>query len=143
VTTDIAAIALAIVGAFFVASATLGALRFPDVFTRMHAITKAGTLGVGLFMVAVAVHFGSDVSLVTRALGVLLFTLLTAPASAQMIGRAAYVSGAERAKETRIDELAQHYARPEDMFAARQDHVERTAPDRSSDEAVDSDGDRP
>ena len=137
-TSQIAAIALAVMGAFFVASATLGALRFPDVFTRMHAITKAGTLGVGLFMVAVAVHFGSDVSLVTRALGVLLFTLLTAPASAQMIGRAAYVSGAERAKETRIDELADHYDRPEDVFAARQDQLAGTAPD-----GTDSDEDTP
>lgn len=118
---DVATVTLAVLGAFFVASATLGALRFPDVFTRMHAITKAGTLGVGLFMVAVAVHFGSDVSLVTRALGVLLFTLLTAPASAQMIGRAAYVSGAERAKETRVDELADRYEHPEDVFSARQD----------------------
>lgn len=120
-TADVTAVALAVVGAFFVASAVLGALRFPDVFTRMHAITKAGTLGVGLFMAAVAVHFGSDVSLITRALGVLLFTLVTAPASAQMIGRAAYVSGAERAPETRVDELAEHYSRPEDVFAARQD----------------------
>lgn len=127
---DLITIGLAGLGAFFVLSATLGALRFPDVFTRMHAITKAGTLGVGLFMVAVAVHFGSNISLVTRALGVLLFTLLTAPASAQMIGRAAYLAGARRAPETRIDEVQAHYERPEDVFSARQD---------AADEEVDED----
>lgn len=93
-------------GTFFVLSAVLGALRFPDVFTRMHAITKAGTLGVGFFMAATAVYFGDDLSLVTRAIGVILFTLLTAPTSAQMIGRAAYLAGAPRASGTKVDDLA-------------------------------------
>lgn len=127
------AITLALVGAgaFFVASAVLGALRFPDVFTRMHAITKAGTLGVGLFMAATAVQFGSDVSVVTRAVGVLLFTLLTAPASAQMIGRAAYISGARRAPETRIDELAEHYAEPEHALEMPPER-ERSGADREA-----------
>ncbi|NJK87946.1 MAG: monovalent cation/H(+) antiporter subunit G [Myxococcales bacterium] len=104
------ALGLAGVGAFFVASATLGTLRFPDVFTRMHAITKAGTLGVGLFMAATAVHFGEDISVVTRAGGIILFTFLTAPVSAQMIGRAAYVVKAPRAPSTHLDELAEEFS---------------------------------
>jgi multicomponent Na+:H+ antiporter subunit G len=104
----ITVVVLGALGAFFILSAVLGALRFPDVFTRMHAVTKAGTLGVGLFMAATAVHFSPDVSLVTRALGVIVFTLLTAPTSAQMLGRAAYLSGAEPAPETEIDEFAEH-----------------------------------
>jgi multicomponent Na+:H+ antiporter subunit G len=117
-TAEIIALVVAGAGAFFVASAVLGALRFPDVFTRMHAITKAGTLGVGLFMAATAVHFGSDISLVTRAVGVLLFTFLTAPASAQMIGRAAYLVGVPRAPETAVDELAEDHREPRELFAA-------------------------
>ncbi|MEQ8274991.1 MAG: monovalent cation/H(+) antiporter subunit G [Deltaproteobacteria bacterium] len=110
---------LLLVGVFFVASAVLGALRFPDVFTRMHAITKAGTLGVGFFMAAAAVHFGDDISLVTRAVGVIVFTLLTAPASAQMIGRAAYLAGAPRAPNTEVDDLADAYPEPTDLFGAK------------------------
>lgn len=40
-------IALALGGFFFVAG-TLGLLRFPDVYSRLHAVTKADTLGLGL-----------------------------------------------------------------------------------------------
>lgn len=35
-------------GAFFFFAGTVGLLRFPDVFTRLHALTKADTLGLGL-----------------------------------------------------------------------------------------------
>ena len=70
--------------------AALGLLRLPDLYTRMHAVTKAGTLGIGLVLVAAAVAFG-DVSVATRALVALLFVLLTAPVSAHMIGRAGYL----------------------------------------------------
>ena len=111
-------IVFALLGLFFVASAALGTLRFPDVWTRMHAITKAGTLGVGLTMVAAAIYFGHDLSFVTRATAVILFTLLTAPASAQMIGRAAYLAGAPLAPQMKLDHLAEHYPEPELLFAA-------------------------
>lgn len=114
-------IVLASLGLFFVASAALGTLRFPDVFTRMHAITKAGTLGVGLVLAGAAVHFGHDFSLVTRAIAIVSFTLLTAPASAQMIGRAAYLSGVDHSPDTQLDELAKDYPEPEKLFAARPD----------------------
>ena len=105
-------------GLFFVLSAAIGALRFPDVFCRMHAITKAGSIGVGFIMAAAAVHFGEDVSLVTRALAVILFTLLTAPVSAQMIGRAAYLSGVEQAPQQVVDQLAEAHDAPEELFAS-------------------------
>lgn len=116
---EVIVLALGGVGFFFVLSATIGALRFPDVFTRMHAITKAGTLGVGLTMAGAAVHFGDDISLATRALAVIVFALVTAPASAQMIGRAAYLSGARKAPATHIDQLRERYERPEELFSSR------------------------
>ncbi len=92
-------------GAFFFLVAGIGTLRMPDVFTRMHAITKAGTVGVGLTMAAVAVHFGPESEVVTRAAAVLAFTLLTSPASAQMIGRAAYLVGVPMTSASAKDEL--------------------------------------
>ena len=99
------ALTLAVVGTLFVVSATLGTLRFPDVFTRMHAITKAGTVGLGLVVAAAGVAFSDDVSIVARAFAVVAFALLTAPVSAQMIGRAAYLGDAELAPETHLDEM--------------------------------------
>ena len=46
---------LAVAGAVFVLLAGVGALRFPDVYARMHAATKASTLGIALVGLATAV----------------------------------------------------------------------------------------
>ncbi len=99
-------------GSFFTLSAVLGLLRFPDAFTRMHAVTKAGTVGVAFFMLATATVFGEP-SVITRAVGVVLFVLLTAPVGAQMIGRAAYLSKAPVARSTVVDEIAEAYSESE------------------------------
>jgi multicomponent Na+:H+ antiporter subunit G len=64
----------------------------PDLLTRMHATTKAGALGAGLIMLAVAVHF-AEAAVVARAVGVILFIMLTAPVAAHAIGRAGYFVG--------------------------------------------------
>lgn len=77
-------------GTAFMLVAAIGLLRLPDLYTRTHAVTKAGTLGVGLVVVAAALAF-TDLSVAARALLVLLFVLLTAPVSAHMIGRAGYL----------------------------------------------------
>ena len=83
---------LVVLGGFFCFVAGLGVLRLPDVLIRMHASTKAGTLGAGLILAAVAVHFG-DAATITRATAAILFLLLTAPVAAHMIGRAAFRDG--------------------------------------------------
>lgn len=95
---------LALIGAAFMLLAALGVLRMPDVFTRMHAATKAGALGGGLSFLAVAVHFG-ELGLGARALAAILFILLTAPVSAHVIGRAAYFLGVPRWEGTCVDEM--------------------------------------
>ena len=41
-------IPLLLAGAFFFLGGTIGMLRFPDVYTRLHALTKADNLGLGL-----------------------------------------------------------------------------------------------
>jgi multicomponent Na+:H+ antiporter subunit G len=83
---------LVVLGGFFCFVAGLGVLRLPDVLIRMHASTKAGTLGSGLILVAVAIYFG-DGATITRALAAILFLLLTAPVAAHVIGRAAFRYG--------------------------------------------------
>ena len=46
-------------GAFFMLVASLGLVRFPDLYTRMHAATKATTFGMGGILVATAIAFGT------------------------------------------------------------------------------------
>lgn len=87
----VAAVLLA-VGVAFIAIASIGVARLPDVFQRMHAATKAGGIGTSLVVLGVLVVGG-----VARPLtGVLtiLFMLLTLSVASQLLARAAYLSGA-------------------------------------------------
>lgn len=79
--------ALALTGAVFALLAGIGVLRFRDVYARMHAATKAATLGVALVGLgaAIAVDGGGSKAL----LGVV-FIFITAPSAAHLVGRAAY-----------------------------------------------------
>lgn len=85
---EIAVWALLIIGAAFTVFAGIGIVRLPDIFIRMHAATKVGTLGSGLIMLAVALHFG-DTDIVIRCVLIAVFLMFTAPIGAHMIGRAA------------------------------------------------------
>jgi multicomponent Na+:H+ antiporter subunit G len=96
---------LVLVGGAFCFVAGLGVLRLPDVLIRMHASTKAGTLGAGLVLVAVALYF-ADTATTTRAVVAILFLLITAPVAAHTIGRAAFRSGVALWK-TRIEPEAE------------------------------------
>ncbi|WP_111413261.1 monovalent cation/H(+) antiporter subunit G [Billgrantia lactosivorans] len=99
---------LLLVGAIFMFLAALGLVRLPDLLTRMHATTKAATLGASLIMLAVALHFG-EVAVVARALGVILFIMMTAPVAAHVIGRAGYFVGSRLWHGTVKDELRPNY----------------------------------
>jgi multicomponent Na+:H+ antiporter subunit G len=95
-------------GAFFTLAASVGILRLPDFFLRVHAITKAGTLGVGMIFLGVAVFFG-ELAVVTRALATVAFVLVTAPVSSHLIGRAGYLDRVKMWEGTSIDELRELY----------------------------------
>ncbi len=82
--TDVLAAALLVLGSLFVFVSALGLVRMPDLYTRMHSAAKAGTLGTGLVLAAVALDAGD-----VRALVTLLFLLVTAPIAAHALGRAA------------------------------------------------------
>lgn len=100
---DIIASVLMVGGTLFMIIATIGALRLPDLYTRMHAISKAGPAGVGLLLMGVAVHFGY-LSFTTRAVAVFFFILLTAPVASHLIGRAGYLSGVSLWSGSRFDQ---------------------------------------
>lgn len=104
---------LLLLGALFVLVAAVGLLRLPDLLMRMHAATKAGTLGAGLCLIAVAVAM-PDPSVVARALATLIFLLMTAPIAAHVIAHAAYHAGEARLWEhTDPDDLADDLAASE------------------------------
>jgi multicomponent Na+:H+ antiporter subunit G len=103
---EIAAMLLAGVGAVLILVAGVGILRLPDLLTRMHASSKAGTLGTSLILLAVAVYF-EDTGLTLRIVLIVLFLFLTAPVAAHMIARAGYRSGVRLSEETVLDEYAQ------------------------------------
>lgn len=90
--------------------AGIGILRFPDIFLRMSAVTKAATVGTSLILLATAFYFGRfDLSSTSRVLAIIFFIFLTAPVSAHMIGRAAYSDGVPLCEETEVDELRALY----------------------------------
>ena len=51
---DVAVIRAAAAGLLFFTAGTVGLLRFPDLRSRLHAVTKADTLGLGFVMLALA-----------------------------------------------------------------------------------------
>jgi len=99
-----------LVGAAFIFIAALGIVRFPDLFTRMHAASKASTLGLGCILLGVAIAFPSAI-VIAKSLVVLLFIFLTAPVVAHMIGRAAYLLKVPFWKGTVADELKDRYSK--------------------------------
>jgi multicomponent Na+:H+ antiporter subunit G len=99
-------------GSLFSFVAALGMLRLPDTVIRMHAATKAGTLGAGLILIAEASFF-SELGITLRALAAITFLLLTAPVAAHLIGRAAYYSKIRLWEKTWIDQLKDRYT-PDD-----------------------------
>ncbi|WP_114390229.1 monovalent cation/H(+) antiporter subunit G [Notoacmeibacter marinus] len=83
---------LLLAGALFSLAASIGLLRLPDIYSRMHSASKAGTVGSGLTLIAMAIHSG-DLGDATRALAGVVFFLLTAPISAHLLAKAAHDMG--------------------------------------------------
>lgn len=92
------------IGGFFMLLAGFGILRFPDVYTRMHAGTKSGTLGVSGALIALALYFW-DTEVTVRALLPIIFTLITAPVAAHCISRSAFRSGVKLSLNSVINEF--------------------------------------
>jgi multicomponent Na+:H+ antiporter subunit G len=82
---------LIVAGSVFSVLAALGLLRLPDVYTRMHAASKAGTVGSGLLLIAAGLG-SEDPAILIRALAGFVFFILTAPVSAHLLARAAHLS---------------------------------------------------
>lgn len=79
---DILVAVLLIAGAIFFTAGTIGLLRFPDIRSQLHALTKADNLGLGMIFAGIALHLASwSVALI------LLLTWLLALISASLAAR--------------------------------------------------------
>jgi multicomponent Na+:H+ antiporter subunit G len=77
---------LLIMGGIFLLVAALGVVRFTNFFNRVHAATKASTLGVGCALLAAAFFFG-NAACIFKALLSIFFLFLTLPVSAYLLAR--------------------------------------------------------
>ena len=85
---DIATTLLAGLGVVFFIGGTVGLLRFPDVHSRLHALTKADNLGLGLISLGLVLQADS-VALALKVILVWLLALLAAATVTQLIARTA------------------------------------------------------
>lgn len=99
---------LILTGAFFCFTAALGVLRLPDVYTRMHAATKAATLGAAFLFLALGLT-SLDVSVAAKSVIGIAFFLVTAPISSHLLGRAAYRTKTPLYERTLGDDLQGRY----------------------------------
>lgn len=89
---DLATILLVVLGCAFFLAGTVGLIRFPDFFTRLHAMTKADNVGLGLVVLGLAAQVDA-----WTALGQLLvawfLVLLSSASSAHLLARSALRRG--------------------------------------------------
>lgn len=81
--------ALLVIGGIFTLVGVIGLLRFPDFYMRLHAPTKATTLGVGGVLLASMVMGWWQGALGLNLLLITLFLFVTAPVSANLMAQAA------------------------------------------------------
>ena len=79
---------LVLAGVFFYLAGSIGLLRLPDLYSRLHALTKADNLGLGLLIAGLALHM-QDVFIVLKLLLIWLAVLAASATSAHLIARQA------------------------------------------------------
>lgn len=102
---------LLVAGGFFCLVAGIGVLRLGDVFCRMHAATKAGTLGLALICLS-EMLLADGWAWIFETLFVFIFLLATAPIGAHLIGRAAFRTRSPLAPGTESDKGAEAFRAP-------------------------------
>lgn len=96
---------LLLAGAALILLAAIGVVRFSDVLARMHALSKASTLGLCLVMLggAIVASSANDVTFLILA-GAL--QVLTSPVGSNLLARATYMADGIPNQVDAIDELA-------------------------------------
>ncbi len=102
---------LLLIGLFFMLAGTIGFVRFPDFYSRMHATGKCDTLGEGLMLFALIIYetgyeglFKGDLQhasfISIKIVLLILFILLANPTSTHAIAKAAHDVGLQPWKKT-------------------------------------------
>ncbi|MDU7361645.1 MAG: monovalent cation/H(+) antiporter subunit G [Propionibacteriaceae bacterium] len=102
---DLLAALLVLLGAFLCFAAAVALVRFPDVLTKLHSITKPQVLGMICICLGVAIGVRTWWAIFVALLAIG-FQLLTAPVSANMVARSAYRSGLIPRRNLISDDLA-------------------------------------
>lgn len=89
---DVASGVLLAIGAWFFLAGTVGLLRFPDVYTRLHALTKADNLGLGFVALGLALHARTIAEALELGL-VWLLVIVSSGITCQLVARAARRAG--------------------------------------------------
>ena len=97
---------LAATGVIFMLISAVGLLRLPDVFSRMHAGSKASTVGVSCLLLSAGVFFWEE-NLFYRMLVLIALIFATSPIATTAMARAAYRTGAAQRMHLKRDEMDQ------------------------------------
>ncbi len=85
----ILSIIMLLIGSFFFLVGTIGLIRMPDVYSKMHATTKCDTLGAGFIIAGLMLLTGFD-TVTIKLLLIIVFVWLTNPTAAHIIAKANY-----------------------------------------------------
>lgn len=99
---DIITIVTTAAGAFFFVAGSVGLLRFPDVFSRLHALTKADNLGLGLVAIGMIAQTESTATILKIVL-IWLMTLLASAVVCHLIARDALANEIRRRRDADVD----------------------------------------
>lgn len=89
---EIVALILLVPGVFVLLLGSVGLVRFPDFYTRLHPAGKSETMGASLVVLSLAVHEGFDL-VALKVLLVQVFIYFGNPAATAAMGRAAWRAG--------------------------------------------------
>jgi multicomponent Na+:H+ antiporter subunit G len=92
--TEVLSVVLITAGAAFFLAGTVGLLRFPDVYTRLHALTKADNVGLGLVVIGLLLQADSW-SAGGKLILIWLLVLVASASSCHFVARAAQRRGIE------------------------------------------------
>jgi len=109
---------LLVLGSVVMLIGSIGLAKFPDYFTRLHAPTKASTLGVACILIASMIFFSVDLGhMDLKAALISMFLLITAPVAAHMLAKAGLhykVSMKENTQNKHLAKKAYLHQRPDD-----------------------------
>ncbi len=101
---EIAIIIILALGSLLMLLGAIGLLRFPDIFMRMHAATKAPSLGAMLLLLGFVLYF-TTWAIVIKAILIIVFIFITTPVASHAIGATAHQLKMKKWDRMKIDDL--------------------------------------